>query len=162
MTDAALTNVSRTPKKDPRDVINYEITMLMHCFEGLRRRHADKNVSNLYIEGYLLHYRNLTEFFGASPPPPKGKRATDMSIHRSSTWGTRTLATAEVASVTSLAAPLHEKWKDHIGQQLHHCTEPRFTSKHSWPIADMHADMCAVISAFRALGAPATPSATAL
>ena len=55
---------ARRPKESHRDTVTYEIEMLDFCLQSLTGKHyRDGNEQALYLEGFLLHYRNLIRFF---------------------------------------------------------------------------------------------------
>lgn len=54
-------NVSRPAKDQQLDTILYEIEMLSFCYERLcRNKWESKRDYFAYVEGFLLHYRNLS------------------------------------------------------------------------------------------------------
>ncbi len=60
---------ARPPKQLPLDTINYEIGMVEHCFQRLKPEPREKCSSKecyVYIECFLLHYRNLVRFFSGN------------------------------------------------------------------------------------------------
>jgi len=53
----------RSEKKSHLDTIWYEIAMLEFCHSELGKRTGmSEPACNLFIEGFLLHYRNIIEF----------------------------------------------------------------------------------------------------
>ena len=144
--------LERDVKRTPLDVVAYEVDMLRYCFDRLFPfQPSDRHEKNLLLEGYLLHYRALLEFF-AHPKP----RATDLSIRRPQDWASRTLSASEIKAITDLAEPVHDKWFDMIGKQLAHCTQPRYVDKQTWPITEMNHALENVIKAFVQLDRVAT------
>lgn len=139
-------NLVRSIKTTPIEVLDYEINMLRRCFDELRQPPADVFLNNILIESYLVHFRALLEFF-AHPKP----RDTDLTIRRSNEWATRTLSQTEIDGLTSIASPLFTKWFNPIGQQLAHCTHPRYLEKQTWPIKEMQEDIERVLSKFVSL-----------
>jgi hypothetical protein len=60
--------VERKRKESHQDTIWYEIDMLEYCYAVLEKNPpAITNARwNLLVEGFLLHYRNLIQFFGGN------------------------------------------------------------------------------------------------
>jgi hypothetical protein len=57
---------------------------------------------NLYIEGFLLHYRNLVEFFSGNPTKhrvSKNGKPADLSTHLPEAWAKRKLTEEETAKM---------------------------------------------------------------
>jgi hypothetical protein len=55
---------SRRPKESHRDTIAYEADMLGFCAQALRaRKHPTHEDMCVYLEAFLLHYRNLIRIF---------------------------------------------------------------------------------------------------
>ena len=58
--------VSRPKKFNHLDTIQYEIDMLLYCYKELEKGKFESPSSyHLHIKGFLVHYRNLCEFFGS-------------------------------------------------------------------------------------------------
>lgn len=114
----------RHTKDTALDVIEYEINMLRACRDVLvPAPPRDQLARNVYLEAYLVHYRGLLEFFAQ---PLDRVRPTDLSVRRPTEWASSEINPIQVASITSLAEPLHRLWFNSISQQLAHCTQPRY------------------------------------
>lgn len=146
---------SRSEKASHLDTIRYEIDMLEFSLGRLRNRHAgwDKGDENTFIETFLLHYRNLLEFFAGNK-----HRDDDLSTTESRPWANRTLTPEEVAAIQAPAAKLIESRPDPnseltlfeiISKYLQHCTTLRYERAQSWPLEKMYADLRPVIAAFQ-------------
>ena len=124
---------SRPDKGDDAETLLYEIDLLRFTKDRLLSpprswTEADEWV---YLEVFLLHYRNLIEFFG-NPRP----RDTDLTIKRPNDfWRLKQLPGQKV--LDSMAKP--ELWNKYdtsknpegISKYLHHCTKQR-TIKKKW------------------------------
>jgi hypothetical protein len=118
--------------------------MLRRCYEELRKVPGEQFLENVLVESYLVHYRALLEFFCFD----RRKYATTMLLTFSSEWATRTLSPAEIKSIRVIARPLSEKWFQLIGEQLAHCTHPRYKEKVYWPAVEMQTGMERVLEEF--------------
>ena len=86
----------RRQKESHRETVTYEIEMLHFCFDNLPQdRSCDRSNEYLLLEGFLLHYRNLLEFFSGT----HHRAGYDISMADSSTWGNRELGAAEIAAI---------------------------------------------------------------
>lgn len=70
--------MNRPEKLSNRDTIIYEIDMLHHCHQKLVRERPPNIEGYLLLECFLLHYRNLLDFFGKEPR----EGGDDLSIGR--------------------------------------------------------------------------------
>jgi hypothetical protein len=140
MTDPHTT--SRPKKLDHLDTIRYEIRMLSYCYEHLRRGEwPDRESYHLSIEGFLLHYRNLAEFFSSTG---------DLKANEPDVWAQgRKLTDTELASI--LNERLDHKYKGQISQYLSHCTKSRADRDRSWDIVEMYEDIGPSLENFRSL-----------
>lgn len=92
----------------------------------------DTFLRNVLLKSFLIHYRALLEFFGHPRP-----RASDLSLLRSDEWRDHPLAAVETDAIRTMVKAAFERWFDPIGQQLAHCTHPRYEQKQIWPIQEM-------------------------
>jgi hypothetical protein len=73
---------SRRPKESHRDTITYEVDMLDFSARAVTaRKHALERDMFVYLEAFLLHYRNLIRFFSG-----EHHRADDVSTADHSAW----------------------------------------------------------------------------
>jgi hypothetical protein len=137
--------VSRLLKLNHVETILYEMNMLDYCYSRLReRKWANANDYYLCIEGFLLHYRNLIEFFGNH----HGLRAG-----RPEVWSPgRTLSGAEVASIQD--GSLLEEYHGPISRYLGHCDEIRAEKDRDWKHIEMYAKIEPLLTNFRKLFPP--------
>ena len=100
---------------------------------------------NLLIEGFLLHYRNIIQFFSGNP---RKHRDTDLSTFQPTIWAGRTLNQPEANSIQRPGRELEDEYWEDISQFLQHCTTRRSADLMSWHIGEMHARVRDVINAF--------------
>jgi hypothetical protein len=105
------------------------------CSRLVREKWKQERDAWVYLESYLVHYRNLIEFVGK---PQDRLRQGD--IHITNIW------TLEGLAVPSWANTVHtngqalftkyEEQDDRISRYLQHCTTKRIEAK-DWPIDEM-------------------------
>ena len=136
----------RRPKESHRDTVSYEIDMLAFC---ARRLMDDENLrgsdKDLFLEGFLLHYRNLIRFFsGKNHREDKG----DLSTANPKVWAGRDLTQAEVAAIKEPSIALDDKYHEDISKYLQHCTRLRSEQDKVWDVALMEHEMAKIITEF--------------
>jgi hypothetical protein len=138
MTDP--TAASRPKKLEHLDTIRYEIHMLDYCHHQLQRGEwPDRESYYLSIEGFLLHYRNLIEFFSSTG---------DLKANEPVVWAPdRKLTDTQLASIQDKR--LHEKHHGQISQYLSHCTKGRATRDRDWNILEMYEEIVPCLENFR-------------
>ena len=115
--------------------------MLNFCYEQLIAnvgRWNDARIGWACLESFLLHYRNLVEFFGS-----KG----DLKSSKPEVWAPRKVSTDEVASISN--KKLCKKYRGPISAYLQHCTKIRARVDHGWKVGEMYAEIKDLISNFR-------------
>jgi len=128
---------TRIGKLSHSDTILYEIYMLRFaCSQLIRQQWEHERDAWVYLESFLVHYRNLIEFLGK---PVNRLRQGDIHI-------------TNISTVEGLAAPnwvitvhgqgqalftKYEEQDDHISRYLQHCTTKRIDAK-DWPIDEMN------------------------
>lgn len=136
--------LNRPDKLTHAETLLYEIDMFRYTANQLD---VGENLKNwAALECFLLHFRNLIEFFGRNP------REDDLSIFKPEKfWPNAEIPTQEILQ---LRRPhLWDKYEtksDKISRYLHHCTEQRIESK-SWDIQMMLRDVCPLIDKFEQL-----------
>ena len=142
---------SRLDKLNDAETILYEIDMLRFAMKRLLSPGPGWSDGDewIYLEAFLLHYRNLVEFFSG-----RHKRIDDLSIAKpADIWGTQR---PERADLDLLTRPdLYEKYdttdnREAISKYLHHCTKQRIIKK-KWAIKAMFEDLRPVIEMFESL-----------
>jgi hypothetical protein len=136
--------VSRPKKLNHVETILYEMDMLDYCFSRLRERKGTDADYNLCIEGFLLHYRNLIQFFGNHTGLRAGE-PREWSIQR-------TLSDAEVATIQN--ASLLKEYDGPISIYLCHCTPNRAERDIEWRYIEMHERIAPLLGNFRWLFPP--------
>jgi len=138
----------RTPKNSHLDTIWYEIDMLEFAFRKLK--HEPPALAspdwNLLIEGFLLHYRNLIQFFSGSER--KHRRGSDLSFAEPDIWADRALQTSEIDAIRRPARELEDKYWDDISQFLQHCTVRRYRDSMEWNLLEMYGRITEIIQCF--------------
>jgi len=131
---------SRPKKLSHLDTIQYEIDMLNYCYEKLLKERWENTHDNyISLECFLLHYRNLIEFFGD---------AEDLKVSEYKEWSHRDLSAEELTSISN-----KEPFKNHrglISQYLQHCTKSR-TRDQEWNVEAMYGQLKGVLDNFRRL-----------
>jgi hypothetical protein len=140
---------SRPDKLEDAQTILYEIDMLRfsknRLDEGKFQSDADEWI---YLEAFLLHFRNLIEFF-------RGKISGD-TLTILQPWD---FWSKEIPDVTELVRPdiwtkYEERDKDDendkISRYLQHCTKQRVIKK-KWNVEEMYSDLKQLIEKFESL-----------
>ena len=144
-----MTVYERSEKKSHLDTIWYETAMLEFCHGELGTRRMGEPERNLFIEGFLLHYRNIVEFCsGEKHREAKNGKPADISTAAPQVWAGRSLTKEELAKIQAPARVLEAKYFEDISQFLHHCTERRFIDSKKWNLNVMFAELRPVVSAF--------------
>jgi len=152
---------SRPDKGNDAETVLYEIDLLRFARDRLLSPQPSWTEGDewVYLEDFLLHYRNLLEFFG-NPRP----RDTDLTIKRPSDfWAGRVPDDRVLGSMANRG--LWEKYDTSsnpgsISKYLHHCTKQR-TVKKQWDVNSMYEDLRPIIERFESL-LPAYKPATVL
>jgi hypothetical protein len=146
-------SISRSPDKLSHDqTILYEIDMLRFTYDRMPSMWPDAREADLWVflESFLLHYRNLIEFFGKVPA-----KASDLSIRRlDEIWPDphSRPSEAEITAMQTRGEALRLKYEDSekndtISKYLQHCTKHRIQAK-SWQPGEMMYDIAELISLF--------------
>ncbi len=148
----------RSEKKSHLETIWYEIAMLEFCHaELLQNKKRTEPEHNLLIEGFLLHFRNLVEFFSGAKhrgkkrkakPAKTGKKYSDLSTAAPEVWAQRKLTSAELAAIQAPARTIEDAHFKEISQYLQHCTERRFSEFKQWKLDAMLKDLAPIVKAF--------------
>ncbi|HKV92398.1 MAG TPA: hypothetical protein VJW20_07615 [Candidatus Angelobacter sp.] len=149
----------RSKKKSHLGTIWYEIAMLEFCHDELaQNKKRSEPEHNLLIEGFLLHFRNLVEFFSGAKhrgkkrmtkPAKTGKKYSDLSTAAPEVWANRKLTSAELAAIQAPARKIEDAHFKEISQYLQHCTERRFSEFKQWQLDAMLKDLLPIVKAFQ-------------
>ncbi len=139
---------SRRPKESHLDTVRYEIDILDFCAEKLMQQPQQwtEGDSNVYLEGFLVHYRNLLRFFSG-----KKHRSRDISMKKPETWASRLLTDGERSAIQDPARDLDTKYYDKISTYIQHCTIDRHENDTRWDVKEMYRELDAIITAFERL-----------
>jgi hypothetical protein len=134
-------DVSRPLKLSHVDTVLYEIDMLDFCYGRLREGNwPNPQTYYLFIEGFLLHYRNLANFFG---------NRDGFEARRPGDWTQRQLADSEIASIQNEKP--YRDYSGQISQYLCHCTLSRAEQDRTWNPVVMYDAIRSCIDNFRKL-----------
>jgi len=134
----------RPTKLTHAETILYEIDMLRYAARNLET--GEKWARWTFLECFLLHFRNLIEFFGKNP------ERDNLSIQRPKKFWPRGFQ-PPTQDLALLSRPdLWEKYEgqgkpDKVSRYLQHCTEQRVENK-SWDVKMMGSDIFPVLKAF--------------
>jgi hypothetical protein len=136
---------TRVNKLSHTDTVLYEIYMLrFSCGRLIREKWENERDAWVYLESYLVHYRNLIEFLGK---PQNRLRQGD--LHVTNLWTLEGLTTPSwVSQIHSKAQPLWTKYEeqaDRISRYLQHCTTQRVQLK-DWLIDEMNNEIEPLLS----------------
>ena len=147
----ARSTYSRRDKENDAQTVLYEIDMLHFARERLEAPQPwwCERDGWLYLENFLLHYRNLIEFFGKQQ-----QEDGDLSIlEPERIWPGRVPDKAVLDSMTK--PDLRKKYDtrpnpEAISKYLHHCTIQRTQAKH-WDVSKMYEELRPIIERFVSL-----------
>lgn len=143
---------SRPGKLSHTQTMLYEIDMLRETTGQLEKDRWQGNFHKwVVLESFLLHFRNLIEFFGR--PDPRG---TDLSIQKPESFWPDASNRPKDGELTQLRkSDLWTKYEgatnpDSISKYLQHCTEHRIDAK-DWPVGDMYNEIRTTVDEFERL-----------
>ena len=134
---------SRPEKDDHLSTINHEIEMLDFCYSNLVSnvgKWGDIRMARICLEAFLVHYRNLVEFFGDE---------VDLKASETEIWAPRKLTLEEIASISDRG--LAKKYRGPISAYLQHCTKIRADVDRSWNVVEMYEEIQPRLANLRAL-----------
>ncbi len=142
---------SRPDKLNDAQTVLYEVDMLRFAKERLLFPQSSRLEGDewVHLEDFLLHYRNLIEFFSGKPKYPD-----DLSISRpENLWPGQIPEKAVLDFMTRPA--LWEKYDtpgnpQAISKYLHHCTMQRAIKK-GWDVNAMYEDLRPIIEKLESL-----------
>lgn len=139
----------RGDKEEDIDTIRYEIDMLDFSYRRIPQMDnaPDRGDWNAFLECFLLHYRNLIEFFaGKAARRGKGPRDTDLSIIKPDDWAPSSFDRSLIPKLT--CDDLYNTYFQKISQYLQHCTKVRAEEPQSWKTAAMYVQINPTLVAF--------------
>jgi hypothetical protein len=136
----------RSRKSSHLDTVHYEIDMLEYSFSRLSGQ-RELPETNMAVECFLLHYRNLIEFFSGA----KHRKGSDISVADPGVWAGRTLTPDELNSLQTPALKLSDEYWADLSQFLQHCTERRYKEFKEWKPKEMMDKLKPVLASFRTL-----------
>ena len=138
---------ARPAKANHLETILYEIDMLDYCFQKLREHPAHWLPGDecVYLECFLLHYRNLLDFFRGKP------RTDDLNILRSRAWGTSKISQQDLDKLKHRGAKLAGKYYQELSKYLQHCTTRRYEADKEWDEQAMYNELKPILTEFREL-----------
>lgn len=135
------------PKKELHlDTIRYEIDMLDFSYARLHRADRDRAPRDdyAYLECFLLHYRNLVQFFSGR----KNNKKDDLSIREPEAWAGRPVKSAEWSSLRKVGKQLDKAYFHAISCYIQHCTKNRADVDRDWPVVQMYCDIDRLLQEF--------------
>jgi hypothetical protein len=147
---------SRPDKLDHADTIRYEIDMLRYSIQRLAEGELTQRDAWVYLESFLLHYRNLIDFLGNERPRPG-------DLHVTNIWTLMNLsAPTNLNDIYDNGKKLRTKYEPsdaqgggRISQYLQHCTEKRIDFK-NWEVSTMYNEIEPLLSVVEAHLGPHT------
>lgn len=139
----------RPDREDNAQIVLYEIDLLRFSKERLGAS-STKGDEWVFLEDFLLHYRNLIEFFGK-----QRLGDGDLSILRPERIWPGRVPNKDV--LDSMTRPdLWEKYDtrdndEAISKYLHHCTEQRVEPRPPWQVNCMYEELRPIIEKFESL-----------
>ena len=146
--------MSRPGKLSHTETLLYEIDMLRFAAGKLQQPQPDTPESWFSLECFLLHFRNLIEFFGKKPQEAR-KKNDNLSILKPEKFWSENQMPSDDKLKPLRRMDLWEKYEgngkpDKISRYLQHCTEQRVEGK-SWDVDEMLSDLDPVIKDFEKL-----------
>ncbi len=139
---------SRPNKLDHVDTVRHEIYMLRFSIQRLAEGKLIERDAWVYLESFLLHYRNLIDFLGCEI---ENLRSDD--LHITNIWKLANLI--EPMNVTEIYArgkklrtqyePSNAQGGGRISQYLQHCTTKRIVAK-DWEVGTMYNEIEPLLS----------------
>ena len=131
---------TRGEKENNFDTIRYEVDMLDHCFQRCKQTRSKgcRGDHNTFLEGFLLHYRNLIEFFSGQTRYP-----TDLRISKPKVWRQNKGDTTRMTR-----RDLRKKYQVEISKYLQHCTTIRAEITKEWDVDKMYSELNEVLVQF--------------
>jgi hypothetical protein len=137
---------SRPSKLDHAATIRYEIQMLRFSYQRLAAQNLVEREAWVFLESFLLHYRNLIDFLG-------NDRLRPGDLHITNIWTLMNLTEpANLGQIYDSGKKLRAKYEPpdvqgggRISQYLQHCTEKRVDFK-DWEVSTMYTEIEPLLS----------------
>jgi len=137
---------SRPNKLDHAATVRYEIQMLRFTYQQLAEQKLTERDAWVYLESFLLHYRNLIDFLGNERPRPG-------DLHITNIWTlVNLIGPANLNEIHLNGKKLRARYEPsdaqgggRISQYLQHCTEKRIDFK-DWEISTMYDEIEPLLS----------------
>ena len=137
---------ARRPKASHRGTVDYEIEMLYFSSQRLMKRRFDEEKDEyVYLEAFLLHYRNLVRFFSGEQ---HRENMGDISVANPKAWMDREFSSKQIASIQEPARELDRTYHGDISKYLQHCTRARSERGKVWDVVLMTQEITPIIEAF--------------
>jgi hypothetical protein len=139
----------RTSKNTHLDTIWYEMDMLEFSYKEFMKNTPSQQSPywNMLIEAFLLHYRNLIQFFAGSEKRHKRYKGNDLSTVDPLPWAKRQLSDEEMEAIKAPGRKLDEAYSNKISNLLQHCTIVRSEPLQGWEMEKMYAEIEPIMSA---------------
>ena len=136
----------RPNKLDHAATVRYEIQMLRFSYHRLAEQKLTERDAWVYLESFLLHYRNLIDFLG-------NDRLRPGDLHITNIWALMNLAKpTNLDEIYDNGKKLRTKYEPRddqgggrISQYLQHCTEKRIDFK-NWEVSTMYNEIEPLLS----------------
>jgi len=137
---------SRPNKLDHAATVRYEIQMLRFSYQRLAEQRLTERDAWVYLESFLLHYRNLIDFLG-------NDRLRPGDLHVTNIWTLMNLTQpGNLNDIYEKGKRLRAKYEPpdaqgggRISQYLQHCTEKRIDFK-DWEVSTMYNEIEPLLS----------------
>jgi len=133
-------------KESHLGTIQYEIGMLHYSLEWLMLHgpdHEPAEERHVFLEAYLLHYRNLVNFLSGS-----GGSAGDLTIKKPQVWAESKYTEELIAEISKVAKEAYTAHSGNISTFLAHCTEDRHDRVQQWQPDKMYVVLKPAIDLF--------------
>jgi len=145
-------DISRPDKLSYTQTMLYEIDMLRWTARRLLRNQWGEKIDQwICLESFLVHFRNLIQFFGSSR-----LQTDDLHITRSGDFWPDTSTRPDTKVLQESGRKLCDKYENHekephtISKYLHHCTTTRIEPQ-VWDIGEMYNELQATLISFENL-----------
>ena len=137
---------ARRAKASQIDTVRYEIDMLDFCFGRCMEPPGrwEEGDHDVYLECFLVHYRNLIEFLGGA----NHHREDDLSTSKPEEWAEGRVDTNEIRKIRNSVQNLDQSYYSDISKYIQHCTAKRHEVDRGWDVNEMFGELNGILSAF--------------